>query len=268
MKNFKEFHEKLNFKILFVGDSESGKTCLIDRIIKNSFNKELESYKLQINVWDTPGSADCDSIRPLAYADTDLVMLCFSVVSPQSLESLRTKWIPEINSYCPRIPLILIGCKSDLRHDPSLKDKTVTYSQASNLHKSLNALTYIETSAVLNLLNFSTPNPESCNEFSNFYSMPLQYCPDPISISLQYILTGIPKKILLTKLHLKEGGSIISHFTPDNVKHKYDKHVKPLICMPNLFRFKFWRYIRRKVCKDRNDIIMMREEKGNESPKC
>lgn len=39
-------------------------------------------------------------LRPLSYPQTDVFLLCFSVVSPASFENVRTKWYPEIQHHC------------------------------------------------------------------------------------------------------------------------------------------------------------------------
>ena len=42
-------------------------------------------------------------------------MLCFSVVRPDSMENVKTKWIPELFKFLPNTPIILVGTQSDLR---------------------------------------------------------------------------------------------------------------------------------------------------------
>jgi len=59
---------------------------------------------------------DMDSMRVLSY-QTDVFLLCFSVVSPSSLENVRTKWNPEVVFYCKHVPMLLVGTQADLRDD-------------------------------------------------------------------------------------------------------------------------------------------------------
>ena len=42
----------------------------------------------------------------------------FSVDSPDSLDNVLEKWISEVLHFCQGVPIILVGCKSDLRDDP------------------------------------------------------------------------------------------------------------------------------------------------------
>ena len=68
---------------------------------------------------DTAGQEDYDRLRPLSYPDTDVILMCFSVDSPDSLENIPEKWTPEVKHFCPNVPIILVGNKKDLRNDPA-----------------------------------------------------------------------------------------------------------------------------------------------------
>jgi len=57
-------------------------------------------------------------LRPLSYPQTDVFLICFSLVSPASYENVRAKWFPEVSHHCPNTPVILVGTKLDLRDDP------------------------------------------------------------------------------------------------------------------------------------------------------
>lgn len=97
---------------------------------------------MELALWDTAGQEDYDRLRPLSYPDTDVILMCFSVDSPDSLENIPEKWTPEVkfinhqtkidfifNNYdflfeqvkhfCPNVPIILVGNKKDLRNDPN-----------------------------------------------------------------------------------------------------------------------------------------------------
>lgn len=47
---------------------------------------------------------------------SDVVLLCFSIASPMSLRNCKAMWYPEIRRFCPDVPVILVGCKNDLRY--------------------------------------------------------------------------------------------------------------------------------------------------------
>ncbi|KAG9319018.1 hypothetical protein KVV02_003516, partial [Mortierella alpina] len=72
---------------------------------------------INLGLWDTAGQEDYDRLRPLSYPQTDVFLICFSLVSPPSFENIKTNWFPEINHHVPNIPTILVGTKLDLRKD-------------------------------------------------------------------------------------------------------------------------------------------------------
>ncbi|MGH0185015.1 UNVERIFIED_CONTAM: hypothetical protein FKN15_018232, partial [Acipenser sinensis] len=75
------------------------------------------------------GQEDYDRLRPLSYPQTDVFLVCFSVVSPSSFENVREKWIPEISHHCPRTPFLLVGTQVDLRDDPNTVEKLAKNKQ-------------------------------------------------------------------------------------------------------------------------------------------
>ena len=51
----------------------------------------LEDRTVRLQLWDTAGQEDYDRLRPLSYPQTDVFLVCFSLVSPPSYENVRTK---------------------------------------------------------------------------------------------------------------------------------------------------------------------------------
>lgn len=72
---------------------------------------------MQLALWDTAGQEDYDRLRPLSYPDTDVLLLCFAVDNPDSFENVTDKWAGELHAFCPKVPVVLVGTKTDLRHD-------------------------------------------------------------------------------------------------------------------------------------------------------
>ncbi|KAJ7331280.1 hypothetical protein OS493_020069 [Desmophyllum pertusum] len=124
-------------KLVIVGDSTCGKTCLLYSFAKHEFPevyvpKVFECYAAYIEVdgktvelpfWDTVGHEKYDRIRPISYPDSDVILMCFSIDSPDSLENIPKKWIPEARHFCPNVPIILVGNKQDLRNDEKHKER-------------------------------------------------------------------------------------------------------------------------------------------------
>lgn len=53
-------------------------------------------------------------MRPLSYPDTDVILMCFAVDSPDSLDNITEKWTPEVRHFCPNVPIILVGLKTGM----------------------------------------------------------------------------------------------------------------------------------------------------------
>ena len=68
-------------------------------------------------LWDTAGQEDYDRLRPLSYPDTDVILICFSIDSSDSFRNITDKWVPEVNHFCPNVPVILVGNKMDFRFE-------------------------------------------------------------------------------------------------------------------------------------------------------
>ena len=52
------------------------------------------------------------------FSQTDVFLICFSVVSPSSFENVTSKWCPEIKHHCPDAPILLIGNNDDTNGNP------------------------------------------------------------------------------------------------------------------------------------------------------
>ncbi|XP_071768521.1 rho-related GTP-binding protein RhoE-like [Centroberyx gerrardi] len=152
-------------KIVVVGDSQCGKTALLNVFAKDCFPEgyiptvfenytasfEIDMQRVELRLWDTSGSPYYDNVRPLSYPDADAVLICFDISRPETLDSVLKKWRGEIQEFCPKTKMLLVGCKSDLRTDLFTKSHSrqppVSYDQGSNMAKQLNA-PYIECSSL------------------------------------------------------------------------------------------------------------------------
>lgn len=69
----------------------------------------MDDQAVELSLWDTAGQEEFDRLRALSYADTHVILLCFAVDSPVSLENAGTRWMEEITEHCPGVKIVLIG---------------------------------------------------------------------------------------------------------------------------------------------------------------
>lgn len=119
-------------KLVIIGDGACGKTSLLSVFTLGYFPTHyiptvFENYvtdcrvdgkSVQLALWDTAGQEDYERLRPLAYAKAHVILIGFSVDTPDSLDNVKHKWIEEATERCPGVPIILVGLKKDLRSDP------------------------------------------------------------------------------------------------------------------------------------------------------
>ncbi|KAH9271574.1 hypothetical protein BASA83_006182 [Batrachochytrium salamandrivorans] len=124
-------------KCVVVGDGAVGKTCLLISYTTNKFPSEyvptvFDNYAVTVMIgnepytlglFDTAGQEDYDRLRPLSYPQTDVFLVCFSVVSPASFENVKEKWFPEVRHHCPGVPCLIVGTQMDLRDDSATIEK-------------------------------------------------------------------------------------------------------------------------------------------------
>jgi len=146
-------------KAVVIGNTAVGKTCLLISYTTNSFPTEyvptvfdnyttktvIDGVPTELYLFDTAGSDDYDSVRPLNYPDTDLFLICYSIAEPETAESVLKKWQPEVRQHCPGVPIILVGTKQDLRKTTS---RAVSKEQGDQLAAAIGAYKYFECSAL------------------------------------------------------------------------------------------------------------------------
>ncbi|EGR46268.1 hypothetical protein MKX07_006055 [Trichoderma sp. CBMAI-0711] len=166
-------------KLVLLGDGASGKTSLLNVFTRGYFPTVYEptvfenyvhdifvdNVHIELSLWDTAGQEEFDRLRSLSYDDTDLIVLCYSVDSKDSLENVESKWVGEIADNCPGVKLVLVALKCDLRQqeDDEPEDQaaadgnaqrekppTISYDEGLEVAKRIGASRYLECSAMKN----------------------------------------------------------------------------------------------------------------------
>ncbi|KAF6752977.1 P-loop containing nucleoside triphosphate hydrolase protein [Ephemerocybe angulata] len=163
--------------VVVCGDGACGKTSLLNVFTRGFFTQVYEptvvdDQLVELSLWDTAGQEEFDRLRSLSYAETHVVMVCFSVDNPVSLENIESKWLDEILEYCPGVKLVLVGhvthalaalracllvilaLKCDLRDDRVVKERlsrfgghTVQYEEGLAVARRIRASRYLECSS-------------------------------------------------------------------------------------------------------------------------
>ncbi|XP_049848418.1 ras-related C3 botulinum toxin substrate 1-like [Schistocerca gregaria] len=157
-----------DIKVVVVGDTSVGKSCLLISYTTNSFPGEyvptvfdnytafavVDNVPANLGLWDTAGSSEYRTLRPLSYPGTDVFIICFSIFQPESFRNVYEVWYKEIEAACPNVPILLVGTKADLRSVKSVIDELktngeepITVAQGEHMAQEIGAVKYIECSA-------------------------------------------------------------------------------------------------------------------------
>merc|ERR1712083_847620 len=163
-------------KLVIIGDGAIGKTCLLQVFLEGKFpdgyeptifhneNKKMkhpfeEGKEFNMQLWDTAGQEAYEEARKLAYPGTQILLIGFSVVEPDSLANVTIVWKAETQKHAglKKAPIILVGLKGDLRDDPNIiealqrkEQDVVSEEKAREVAKQIGAQGYYETSAKTN----------------------------------------------------------------------------------------------------------------------
>jgi small GTP-binding protein len=145
------------FKILTIGESGVGKTCILRRFVENKFLKNhlatigidfktktlnINNQEIKLKIWDTAGEERFRNITTQYYKGADGIVLIYDVTDDASFEKIRD-WMEQILSNTKRedIGLVLLGNKCDM------EPRSVTEEQGIKMAEELK-VSYFETSAL------------------------------------------------------------------------------------------------------------------------
>ncbi|XP_064091026.1 ras-related protein Rab-26-like [Macrobrachium nipponense] len=145
------------FKVMLIGDSCVGKTCLLTRFKDGKFlsgsfistvgidfrNKvvTVDGSKVKLQIWDTAGQERFRSVTHAYYRDAHALLLLYDVTSKNSFDNTRA-WLAEVHEYAQDdVVIMLIGNKCDVNGD-----RVVRREDGERLAREYN-VAFMETSA-------------------------------------------------------------------------------------------------------------------------
>ena len=127
-------------KVVLLGDSGVGKTCIIARYISGSFDKnspttngasfcsknvrfEQLGKNLLLDIWDTAGQEKYKALTKFFYKDAAVCILVYDVTRKESFQSLKDYWYSQLKENSePDIVIGVAGNKSDLYENEEVKE--------------------------------------------------------------------------------------------------------------------------------------------------
>ena len=147
----------LSFKLIFIGDSGVGKSCLTSKAVKNTFedyyqatvgfefltfNIKLNDKVIKMQIWDTCGQEIYKSLISNFYRNSSLAVLVYAIDNKESFNHVEN-WLSDLKSQAnPDVRIFLVGNKADLEEDRKVqKEDGEKYKEDQHLDL------FMETSA-------------------------------------------------------------------------------------------------------------------------
>jgi len=144
------------FKLLLIGDSGLGKSCLLLRFADDTYTEsyistigvdfkirtiELDGKTIKLQIWDTAGQERFRTITSSYYRGAHGIIVVYDVTDQESFNNVK-QWLQEIDRYaCENVNKLLVGNKCDLTNK-----KVVDYTSAKEYADQL-GIPFLETSA-------------------------------------------------------------------------------------------------------------------------
>merc|ERR1711868_142990 len=160
----------LLFKLLLIGDSGVGKTCILFRFSEDAFNTtfistigidfkiktiELRGKKIKLKIWDTAGQERFHTITTSYYRGAMGIMLVYDITNSKSFDNIA-KWLRNIEEHANEdVERMILGNKCDM------EDKRVVSKERGESIAREHNIKFLETSAKSNVQETkATPFPQ------------------------------------------------------------------------------------------------------------
>ena len=145
--------EPESVKVVLLGESGVGKTCIISQFTEHKFDQSVLSSlsaqfvsktieyidfgkAIKFDIWDTVGQERFRSMAKIFYKDAKCVVFVYDITSLKSFEALQNFWYNEIKNNCDVTPVIaVVGNKTDL-----YDNQKVDMNDAKNFAKKIGAI--------------------------------------------------------------------------------------------------------------------------------
>ena len=147
----------ISFKIIVIGDSSVGKSCLTTQAVRNNFvefyqatvgfefltfNLRINSNVIKLQIWDTCGQEVYKSLISNFYRNCSLALIVYAINNRNSFEHAEN-WLNDLkNQSNPNVRVFLVGNKSDLD-----KERTVSKEEGEQFKQEKKLDRFMETSA-------------------------------------------------------------------------------------------------------------------------
>jgi len=144
------------FKLLLIGDSGVGKSCLLLRFADDTYTDsyistigvdfkirtvDLDTKTIKLQIWDTAGQERFRTITSSYYRGAHGIIIVYDITDKESFDNVR-QWLFEIDRYASEsVCKLLVGNKSDLKNK-----RSVEFETAKGFADELN-IPFLETSA-------------------------------------------------------------------------------------------------------------------------
>ena len=144
------------FKLVLIGDSGVGKSCLLLRFADDNFTDSyistigvdfrfrtitIDDKIVKLQIWDTAGQERFRTITSAYYRGADGIIMVYDVTSSESFDHVE-EWLSEVDRYAnENTSKLLVGNKADL-----IDEKQVTKETAQSFADKL-SIPFLETSA-------------------------------------------------------------------------------------------------------------------------
>ena len=147
----------LSFKLIFIGDSGVGKSCLTSKAVKNTFedyyqatvgfefltfNLKLNDKVIKLQIWDTCGQEIYKSLITNFYRNSSLAVVIYAIDDKESFKHAEN-WLKDLREQAnPDVRIFLVGNKADLE-----EERKITREEGEKYRLDQNLDLFMETSA-------------------------------------------------------------------------------------------------------------------------